>query len=114
MNPSVDPSPQSGAKPTASVEADPAVPPPPTPLPPVDGPNATAPTPTPDSPSDERQTNVEAVPPPVPENQNGAMDRQLNVTDALSYLDAVKVQFHDRPDVYNVFLDIMKDFKSQV
>ncbi|KAH9005601.1 paired amphipathic helix [Lactarius hatsudake] len=42
------------------------------------------------------------------------MDRQLNVTDALSYLDAVKIQFHDRPDVYNVFLDIMKDFKSQV
>ncbi|TFK49235.1 hypothetical protein OE88DRAFT_1719716 [Heliocybe sulcata] len=40
-------------------------------------------------------------------------DRQLNVTDALSYLDAVKVQFHDRPDVYNQFLDIMKDFKSQ-
>jgi len=44
---------------------------------------------------------------------NGVTDRQLNVTDALSYLDAVKVQFHDRPDVYNVFLDIMKDFKSQ-
>ncbi|KAI0032163.1 hypothetical protein K488DRAFT_50553 [Vararia minispora EC-137] len=39
--------------------------------------------------------------------------RQLNVTDALSYLDAVKVQFQDRPDVYNKFLDIMKDFKSQ-
>jgi paired amphipathic helix protein Sin3a len=51
---------------------------------------------------------------PLPENQNGATDRQLNVTDALSYLDAVKVQFNDRPDVYNVFLDIMKDFKSQV
>jgi hypothetical protein len=48
------------------------------------------------------------------ENVNGITDRQLNVTDALSYLDAVKVQFHDRPDVYNVFLDIMKDFKSQV
>ncbi len=44
----------------------------------------------------------------------GGMDgRQLNVTDALSYLDAVKHQFHDRPDVYNRFLDIMKDFKSQ-
>ncbi|KAI0066497.1 hypothetical protein BV25DRAFT_1868189 [Artomyces pyxidatus] len=40
--------------------------------------------------------------------------RPLNVTDALSYLDAVKVQFHDRPDVYNHFLDIMKDFKSQL
>lgn len=41
-------------------------------------------------------------------------NRPLNVTDALSYLDAVKVQFHDKPDVYNHFLDIMKDFKSQM
>ena len=40
--------------------------------------------------------------------------RQLNVTDALSYLDAVKQRFHDQPDVYNRFLDIMKDFKSQM
>ena len=40
--------------------------------------------------------------------------RQLNVTDALSYLDAVKQQFNDRPDVYNLFLDIMKDFKSHM
>ncbi|KAK4993339.1 Transcriptional regulatory protein sin3 [Elasticomyces elasticus] len=32
--------------------------------------------------------------------------------DALSYLDQVKVQFADQPDVYNRFLDIMKDFKS--
>jgi len=38
----------------------------------------------------------------------------LNVTDALSYLDAVKVQFQEQPDVYNHFLDIMKDFKSQL
>lgn len=47
---------------------------------------------------------------PDPSN-NG---RPLNVTDALSYLDAVKIQFQDKPDVYNRFLDIMKDFKSQV
>ncbi|CAI2174413.1 5664_t:CDS:10 [Funneliformis geosporum] len=37
----------------------------------------------------------------------------LNVKDALSYLDQVKIQFSDNPDVYNRFLDIMKDFKSQ-
>ena len=37
----------------------------------------------------------------------------LNVKDALSYLDQVKFQFQDQPDVYNKFLDIMKDFKSQ-
>jgi paired amphipathic helix protein Sin3a len=42
------------------------------------------------------------------------LNRPLNVTDALGYLDAVKVQFQDQPDVYNQFLDIMKDFKSQV
>ena len=35
------------------------------------------------------------------------------VQDALSYLDQVKVRFVDHPDVYNRFLDIMKDFKSQ-
>lgn len=33
--------------------------------------------------------------------------------DALSYLDQVKVRFVDQSDVYNRFLDIMKDFKSQ-
>lgn len=37
----------------------------------------------------------------------------LNVKDALSYLDQVKLQFAEQPDVYNKFLDIMKDFKSQ-
>ncbi|KAJ7654719.1 paired amphipathic helix [Mycena rosella] len=40
--------------------------------------------------------------------------RPLNVTDALSYLDAVKNQFQTQPESYNRFLDIMKDFKSQV
>ncbi|KAJ8473776.1 hypothetical protein ONZ51_g7657 [Trametes cubensis] len=45
--------------------------------------------------------------------QNGP-ERPLNVSDALSYLDQVKMQFSERPDVYNKFLDIMKDFKSQL
>ncbi|KAJ1966030.1 hypothetical protein GGI12_000348 [Dipsacomyces acuminosporus] len=39
-------------------------------------------------------------------------NRPLNVRDALSYLDMVKSQFQDKPEVYNQFLDIMKDFKS--
>lgn len=39
--------------------------------------------------------------------------KPLNVKDALSYLDQVKIQFYNQIDVYNVFLDIMKDFKSQ-
>ncbi|KAJ7157187.1 paired amphipathic helix [Mycena filopes] len=37
----------------------------------------------------------------------------LNITDALSYLDAVKSQYHDQPEVYERFLDIMKQFKNQ-
>ena len=41
-------------------------------------------------------------------------ERPLNVKDALSYLNAVKFQFQHRPDVYNLFLDIMKDFKGQL
>ena len=39
--------------------------------------------------------------------------QQPILNDALSYLDQVKVRFVDQPDVYNQFLDIMKDFKSQ-
>lgn len=39
--------------------------------------------------------------------------RPLNVKDALTYLDQVKIQFSDQPEIYNKFLDIMKDFKSQ-
>jgi paired amphipathic helix protein Sin3a len=35
------------------------------------------------------------------------------VEDALSYLDKVKNQFALQPQVYNQFLDIMKEFKSQ-
>jgi len=35
------------------------------------------------------------------------------VEDALLYLDQVKVEFGDRPHIYNEFLDIMKTFKTQ-
>ncbi|CAA20757.2 Clr6 I prime and Rpd3L histone deacetylase complex subunit Pst1 [Schizosaccharomyces pombe] len=49
-----------------------------------------------------------SAPPPPPQEY-----RQLNVTDALSYLDLVKLQFHQEPEIYNEFLDIMKEFKSQ-
>ncbi|KAI0315665.1 hypothetical protein OF83DRAFT_1061699 [Amylostereum chailletii] len=52
----------------------------------------------------------ETRPAPARTSETG---RPLNVTDALSYLDAVKLQFQDKPDVYNHFLDIMKDFKGQ-
>eukprot|EP00594_Rhizosolenia_setigera_P008265 CAMPEP_0178955992 /NCGR_PEP_ID=MMETSP0789-20121207/9949_1 /TAXON_ID=3005 /ORGANISM="Rhizosolenia setigera, Strain CCMP 1694" /LENGTH=1418 /DNA_ID=CAMNT_0020637757 /DNA_START=123 /DNA_END=4379 /DNA_ORIENTATION=- len=39
--------------------------------------------------------------------------RELKVEDALMYLDQVKMEFFDRPQIYNTFLDIMKTFKSQ-
>ena len=38
---------------------------------------------------------------------------RLKVEDALSYLDQVKYKFGNQPQVYNDFLDIMKEFKSQ-
>ncbi|PCH35348.1 PAH2 domain-containing protein, partial [Wolfiporia cocos MD-104 SS10] len=38
----------------------------------------------------------------------------LNVLDALSYLDLVKMKFIANPEVYNRFIDIMKDIKSQL
>ena len=53
------------------------------------------------------ETTIEGM--ETPENS-----KPLNVADALSYLDAVKKQFEDQPDVYNNFLDIMKDFKCEV
>lgn len=34
--------------------------------------------------------------------------------DALSYVDSVKTQFHDKPDDYQRFMQIMKDFRSEV
>jgi len=46
------------------------------------------------------------------ELQHQAFQR-LKVEDALAYLDKVKLQFGNVPAVYNDFLDIMKEFKSQ-
>ena len=40
--------------------------------------------------------------------------QMLKVEDALSYLDQVKYKFGNQPQVYNDFLDIMKEFKSQM
>lgn len=39
--------------------------------------------------------------------------KELKVEDALLYLDQVKMEFGDRPHIYNEFLDIMKTFKTQ-
>ncbi|XP_023661955.1 paired amphipathic helix protein Sin3a-like isoform X1 [Paramormyrops kingsleyae] len=50
--------------------------------------------------------------PPAP-MQGQQQFQRLKVEDALSYLDQVKLQFGSQPQVYNDFLDIMKEFKSQ-
>lgn len=66
---------------------------------------------------------VSAMPPTQPSgNLTSAQQSQqsqqqqfqrLKVEDALSYLDQVKFKFGSQPQVYNDFLDIMKEFKSQ-
>lgn len=45
--------------------------------------------------------------------QTSQQFQRLKVEDALSYLDQVKYKFGNQPQVYNDFLDIMKEFKSQ-
>ncbi|KAI8971599.1 hypothetical protein BDF20DRAFT_837905 [Mycotypha africana] len=52
-------------------------------------------------------------PPPAAKNTSPNGYRPLNVKDALTYLDQVKIKFSEQPEVYNRFLDIMKEFKSQ-
>lgn len=52
-------------------------------------------------------TNQPSINQPRP--PSGMVHPQLN--DALAYLDRVKAEFHDQPDVYNKFLQIMRDFK---
>uniref|UniRef100_A0A674NZG0 Paired amphipathic helix protein Sin3a n=1 Tax=Takifugu rubripes TaxID=31033 RepID=A0A674NZG0_TAKRU len=49
----------------------------------------------------------------VTQNSGGHGHTPNPVEDALSYLDQVKLQFGNQPQVYNDFLDIMKEFKSQ-
>ena len=47
------------------------------------------------------------------ESESDQQQPALRVQDALGYLDQVKSKFQDQPFVYNQFLDIMKEFKSQ-
>jgi paired amphipathic helix protein Sin3a len=42
-----------------------------------------------------------------------ANEKILKVEDALKYLDQVKKEFENDPHIYNEFLEIMKNFKSQ-
>lgn len=36
----------------------------------------------------------------------------MQITDAIAYLDRVRTEFSDQPDVYNRFLQVMRDFKA--
>ena len=77
---------------------------------PVAGPSTTVQT----EPADVVMTESPPLVHPRPVVGKAPPERPLNVKDALSYLNAVKVQFQHKPDVYNLFLDIMKDFKGQL
>uniref|UniRef100_A0A8C4Y379 SIN3 transcription regulator family member A n=1 Tax=Gopherus evgoodei TaxID=1825980 RepID=A0A8C4Y379_9SAUR len=56
------------------------------------------------------QSHAHPTPPAAPVQGQQQFQR---LKDALSYLDQVKLQFGSQPQVYNDFLDIMKEFKSQ-
>ncbi|KPM05974.1 paired amphipathic helix protein Sin3a-like protein [Sarcoptes scabiei] len=58
-------------------------------------------------------SSVQQSQPPSSSCQQQPQFQRLKVEDALSYLDQVKFKFNDKPQVYNDFLDIMKEFKSQ-
>lgn len=59
------------------------------------------------------QPSRELSSPPQVDTAAGSHRRQLKVEDALAYLEKVKIQFADQLNVYNMFLDIMKEFKAQ-
>ena len=45
--------------------------------------------------------------------QQGAKVQPFSVTDAISYVNSVKLQFAEQPEVYDKFLDVLKDFRNQ-
>lgn len=51
---------------------------------------------------------------PVSETSNSTTSSRINKNDALNYLDQVKTQFQGQPEVYNKFLEIMKEFKAHL
>uniref|UniRef100_A0A7S3QMC6 Histone deacetylase interacting domain-containing protein n=1 Tax=Dunaliella tertiolecta TaxID=3047 RepID=A0A7S3QMC6_DUNTE len=61
-------------------------------------------------PAGKRQTTGQR-PPPAPGSAQG--QGKLTTGDALNYLREVKVRFVDRKEVYETFLEIMKEFKAQ-
>jgi len=91
----------------------------------VDSPEKDGPSPAPQSATPPPGPPQPHDPPPLPQHPAAAPPqqppaapvdrgmRELRVEDALLYLDHVKMEFKDRPQIYNQFLAIMKNFKSQ-
>jgi paired amphipathic helix protein Sin3a len=77
----------------------------------IAGVNVGAPTTMVNTPIQQTVQTVTATPPQATGGQS--QFQRLKVEDALSYLDQVKYKFGNQPQVYNDFLDIMKEFKSQ-
>lgn len=48
-----------------------------------------------------------------PPMQHAMGQHRLTTNDALTYLREVKNRFADKKDVYDTFLEIMKEFKAQ-
>ena len=45
--------------------------------------------------------------------EGGGMSQKLTTSDALTYLKEVKEMFQDQKEKYDMFLEVMKDFKAQ-
>jgi paired amphipathic helix protein Sin3a len=52
------------------------------------------------------------APPPQQQQQQQQQQQKMELHDAFAYLDRVKAEFADQPDVYNRFLQIMREFKA--
>ena len=51
---------------------------------------------------------------PTPQPAGQHPQQKVALTDAFSYLDRVKTEFADQPEVYNRFLQVMREFKSNI
>jgi histone deacetylase complex regulatory component SIN3 len=61
----------------------------------------------------EAVSSVPTMPMAAPRRKEKTRPHKLTVEDALAYLAKVKTEFQDNDETYNMFLEIMKEFKSQ-
>lgn len=43
---------------------------------------------------------------------SGSTTQSMQLNDAFAYLDRVRAEFADQPEIYNKFLQVMREFKS--